>query len=131
MRVIRRMQSTLGSLARSQSGFALPTVLMVTIIGIGFSAAAITASVSTQSASVRDQDSKVALAAADAGLQEALLRQNKVATNSTNKCVVNQGGTLVPGAAAADGWCPALTCSVGDAGFSYLATPWTFCGPPT
>ncbi|MEK6277205.1 MAG: hypothetical protein AABM29_04245 [Actinomycetota bacterium] len=101
----------------------MPTVLMVIVIGFMFSAAAVIASVSSQSGSSRDQDSKTAVATADAGVQQAIMRQNKVSTSSFSPCVVNQSGTLVAGAASGDGWCPAHTGTVGNASFSYRVKP--------
>jgi type II secretory pathway pseudopilin PulG len=125
MGAIRRIKRSLRTLAQSESGFALPTVLMVIIIGMGFSAAAITASISAQSSSVRDKDSKTAFAAADAGLQEAVLRQNKIVTTDLAPCVVQSGLSLVGGAlpAPGDGWCAPHTGHVGDASFSYRVKP--------
>jgi hypothetical protein len=101
----------------------MPTVLMVMVIGFMFSAAAVIASVSSQSASSRDQDSKTAIAIADAGIQQAILRQNKVSTTDASPCVVDNSGTLGNGAALADGWCPAHTGTVGGGTFSYRVKP--------
>jgi Tfp pilus assembly protein PilX len=109
--------------ASDERGYALPTVLMVIVIGFLFSTAAVIASVASQDSSSRDQDSKVAFATADAGVQQALFRQNKVSTTAAAPCVVNQSGTFTAGAASADGWCPALTASVGGAAFSYRVKP--------
>jgi hypothetical protein len=128
-----RRQSTMGAalsrLWRSERGFALPMVLMIIIAALGLSGAAVVASIHSQSGSVRDEDSKDALAAADAGVQVALYRQNKVATSSVLPCVVpGSGGDLVPGSALADGWCPAWTGTVGGRSFTYRVKPWTLVG---
>lgn len=116
-------------LRRSERGFALPTVLMIIVAGLGLGGAAVAASIQAQSGSVRDEDSKDALAAADAGVQLALYRQNKIATSSTQPCVVSGGGgSLAPGSAAADGWCPAWTGTVGGRSYTYRVKPWTLVG---
>jgi hypothetical protein len=123
------MPAALGRLWRSERGFALPMVLMIILAGLGLGGAAVAASIHAQSGSVRDQDSKDALAAADAGVQVALYRQNKIATTSAQPCVVlGGGGDLVPGTAAADGWCPAWTGAVGSRSYTYRVKPWTIVG---
>src|SRR5688572_2186024 len=120
------MRAALSRLWRSERGFALPTVLMVIVAGLGLSGAAVAASIQTQGGSVRDEDSKDALAAADAGVQIALYRQNKIATSSILPCVVLGSGTdLVPGTALADGWCPAWTGTVGGRSYTYRVKPWS------
>jgi hypothetical protein len=74
---------------------------MVIIAGLGLSGAVVTASIYAQHGSVRDRSSKDALAAADAGVQLALYRQNKITTTSALPCVVQATrGSLVPGGAA-------------------------------
>jgi hypothetical protein len=129
MRRQSTMRAALGRLWRSERGFALPTVLMIIIAALGLSGAAVVASVHTQSGSVRDEDSKDALAAADAGVQLALYRQNKIATSSVLPCVVpGSGGDLVPGSALADGWCPAWTGTVGGRSYTYRVKPWSLVG---
>ncbi len=89
---------------RGDRGFAVPMVLFM-ILG-AFSIAMIVAvvSVNAQRGTVRDADSKTALALAEAGVSEALLRYNRVPTTAINKCVVSSGGTiaLTP---PVGGWC--------------------------
>jgi type II secretory pathway pseudopilin PulG len=95
---------------REQSGFAVPTVLVATIAAFGLATAAVVASVNSQHGVVRDQDSKQALAAAEAGVSEALLNFNRIGHTSPT-CVV---GTLT------DGWCEVGARSLpGVSGASY------------
>lgn len=123
------MLAALRRLRRSERGFAMPTVLMVIIAGMALGGVAVVASISAQRGSVRDQDSKDALAAADAGVQVALYRQNKIATTGNQACVVlNGSGDLVAGSPQADGWCPAQTASVGGRSYTYRVKPWTVVG---
>lgn len=86
----------------SEAGFAVPTVLMAMVATLALGAAAVTASITSQRGTVRDQNSKQALAVAEAGVANALLRFNRVRnTDATNRCAPI-GGTA-PGAG---GWCP-------------------------
>jgi hypothetical protein len=129
MRRQSTMRAALRRLWRSERGFALPMVLMIIIAGLGLGGATVVASIHAQSGSVRDEDSKDALAAADAGVQLALYRQNKIATSSVLPCVVlGSGSDLVPGSALADGWCPAWTGTVGGRSYTYRVKPWTLVG---
>jgi hypothetical protein len=110
---------------------ALPTAIFATIAAFGLGSAAIVASVDTQRGTARDQNSKEAIAAADAGANIALLRLNRyssVLTVGTPCLGVGSAGTLVlTGAdAAAPGWCPPVTGTVGTASYSYRVTT----GPP-
>jgi hypothetical protein len=133
-RLIPGVWSALRRLGRSERGFAVPTVLMVIIAGLGLSGAVVTGSIYAQHGSVRDRSSKDALAAADAGLQLALYRQNKITTTSVLPCVVQlPGGNLAPGASLADGWCPTFQSSSSDhlppgTSFAYRVKPWTLVG---
>jgi hypothetical protein len=95
---------------REQSGFAVPTVLLATVAAFGLATAAVVASVNSQHGVVRDQDAKQALAAAEAGVSEALLNFNRIGHTSPI-CVV---GTLT------GGWCQVGARSLpGVSGASY------------
>jgi hypothetical protein len=108
---------------RSERGMAVPTALMVIVIGLGLSGAAVMATVSAQHGSIRDQDRKAAIAASDAGISQALFRQNKISTQTEPCLMQGSAGGLVPGAPLADGWCPEQTGSVGDASYAYRVMP--------
>ena len=108
----------------------MPAVLMMVIAGLAMGGAAITSSVGAQRTSVRDQASKEALAAADAGLQQALFHQNKVVTSTALPCVVRGlGDDLLAGTALSDGWCEEEAGTVGDASFRYRVNPGSLIGP--
>jgi hypothetical protein len=121
--ILKRLSASL----REERGLAIPTTLLVLVIGIGFSMTAIVASISSQRGSVRDQDRKTAIAAADTGIDEAILRQNKIATTPSNPCLrptVSSGLlSLAPGPAEADGWCPTVSGTVGSATYAYRTYP--------
>ena len=104
-------------------------VLMVIIVGLGLAGATVVATVATQRSTVRDQHSKAALAAADAGAEVALLRQNTIDLDTALPCIVRGlGDDLLPGLAGPDGWCPAQTGTVGSASYTYRVKPVTLVG---
>jgi hypothetical protein len=118
-------------LRRGEDGLAVPTVLAMVMIATAFVAITITASVTSERGSVRDSRSKSALSSADAGLSVALLRQNRYQTSSANPCIILSGSTLTTGPAAGDGWCPAITGTVGGVGYSYRVSPANGVSPIT
>jgi hypothetical protein len=133
---IRRMQASLGALLRSERGMALPLVLTVLVIGLGLSAATITAGVSALNGSTVDQDGKSALAIADAGAQQALLTYNKIPTHDATPCVkkTGSGSSAVYSEVAFTSapWCDPIggatdpDAKVGNGYFTYQVQP---CDP--
>lgn len=114
---------------RSERGVAIPTVLFVTIVGMAVATVGITASISSQRGTLRDQERKEAIAAADSAVNLALFRINKVATTDAVPCVVVGAlGDLLPGLGLSDGWCPAASGTVGDATYTYRVKPPTPIG---
>ena len=98
---------------------ALPTAIFAMVASIGFGGAAVIASVDAQRGTGRDQDSKSAIAAADAGADVAMLRLNRFygSLSATNPCVGPSGESL---SESTPGWCPpTVPESVGGATFSY------------
>jgi hypothetical protein len=118
--MLRRLRSGLGLLWRSEAGIALPMALTVTTLGLGLGSVAAVSAINAQSGGLRDQQTKSALAAADAGAERALYRYNKVATTTATPCL-SATGTLV--ALSADAWCPAISGTVGSASYSYRVRP--------
>jgi hypothetical protein len=105
---------------RSERGMAVPSVLVLIGIGLAFASAAAVAATSALQGSSRDHDSKAALAAADAGANLALYRQNQVATSDSIFCVVESlSQLLVAQGPLGDGWCSSQSGQVGDATYSY------------
>ena len=74
MRSFLRLRRHLRTLARSESGMALPTAIFAMVASMGFAGVAVMSSVNAQHGTHRDHDSKNAIAAADAGADVALLR---------------------------------------------------------
>jgi hypothetical protein len=69
-----------GSLRRrlaSEQGFALPTVMLMTVAAMGVATVGVMTSIEGQSGTVRDQGSKAALEVAESGVNQALLYYNR------------------------------------------------------
>ena len=105
-----------------EAGFAVPTVLLALTAAFGLGTATIVASVGAQQGTTRDENSKAALAAAEAGVANAMLRFNRIRTDagSTADDCVPVGGTGV----GADGWCPNEVAGAIDlGGYAYRVKP--------
>jgi hypothetical protein len=125
MRFAALFRRRLRDLARSERGMALPTAIFATVASLGLAGTAVMSSVSVQQGTHRDSNSKSAIAAADAGANVALLRLNRYASalSTSSPCLGVSGTTLVLSAAAADGWCPAVSGTVGSSSYVYRSTP--------
>jgi hypothetical protein len=127
MFAIDRFILLIRDLRRSQAGMALPTAMFAMIASLGLTSAAVMSSVNVQQGSHRDSDSKGAIAAADAGANVALLRLNRYASalGPSSPCLAVSGGKLVLSGTSADGWCPAISGTVGSSSYVYRSTPAT------
>jgi hypothetical protein len=134
MAVMRPLRRRLRYLARSERGIALPVALFATVAAMGLGSVAVLSSIDVQQGSQRDNSSKSAIAAADAGANVALQRQNRYATSldAEHPCLnVGSGGKLEPGAQAATepGWCAPISGEVGGSTYSYrVSTVGGVCG---
>lgn len=77
------MRNRLLLLLRSEGGFAVPTVMLMTVAALGMASVAVMTSVQGQSGTVRDQGAKSALAVAESGVSQALLHYNRGAPPCT------------------------------------------------
>jgi hypothetical protein len=118
---LETLRGGLFTLLRSEAGIALPTALTTTALALGLGSVAAVSSISAQSGSTRDMDTKLALAAADAGAERAIYRYNRVETTPTSPCLTATAGEF--SSVAADGWCPAINGSVDSATYSYRVMP--------
>ena len=127
MSVFPILRHRLRELCRSERGMALPVALFGMIASMALAGAAVIATIDVQQGSHRDNSSKSAIAAADAGANVARLRFARYATvldAKTAPCLaVGSGGLLQASAAATDGWCPEVTGTVGGASYGYRTTP--------
>jgi hypothetical protein len=134
MVAIDRFVLLVRDLRRNESGMAVATALVAMTVAFTFASAAVVYSVNTQHGTIRDHDAKEAIAAADAGANVALMRMNQFskAVSTANPCVGVNAGLLVVAKAEADGWCPQLTGTVGQATYAYRVGPTvTACGNST
>jgi hypothetical protein len=118
-----RLLHRLRALGRSEEGMALPFALFATIATMALAGAAVISSIDVQQGSHRDSQAKSAIAAADAGAGVAMMRLNRYAdslTNASNQnCIgVSAEGKLVI-TGATNGWCPAISGTVGSSTYSY------------
>ncbi len=123
--VIAAIRARIKLLLHNESGIALPTALFATIAALGLGGAAVISTVDVQQGTKRDNGSKSAIAAADAGANVAMLRLNHHAgTLSSEKPCLNYNAAkerFEAGStpAAEPSWCAAVTGEVGDATYSY------------
>ncbi|HEU4907189.1 MAG TPA: hypothetical protein VFT19_13895 [Solirubrobacterales bacterium] len=101
----------------SERGFAVPTVMLAMLASFGLGTAVVVSSVGAQKGTVRDQNTKAALGAAEAGVANALLRFNRI--EATSPCTPVGGS-----ATGAGGWCPVNVSGPIDRGeFTYAVRP--------
>ncbi|HEX6689477.1 MAG TPA: hypothetical protein VF085_12575 [Solirubrobacterales bacterium] len=116
--------SRLRLLIRSEQGMALPVALLATVASLSLAGAAVMSSIDVQSSSKRDNGSKSAIAAADAGANVAMQRLSRYgdSLSSSKPCLkVNAGGQLEASTAPASEpeWCEEIEGQVGGAGYGY------------
>jgi len=112
-------------LARSEHGMALPAALFATVSSLALAGAAVMSTVDVQHGAKRDNGSKSAIGAADAGANVAMMRLNRHAALLTSEkpCFKLNAttGELEPGAAPVSepSWCAPIEGEVGGATYSY------------
>ncbi len=112
-----------------QSGIALPVTLMVITIAFALASVGSIAAMSSLRNTTRDESSKEAVAVAEAGLDQALLRQNKILTADGFPCLVlGAAQDLIPGYPLPNGWCPRQTGTVDGGTYTYQVKPATVLG---
>jgi hypothetical protein len=95
----------------SEDGFAVPTVLLMTVAAMGIASVGVMTSIQGQTGTVRDQGGKTAVAVAESGVDQALLHYNRGVSPCTP--------------AVAGDWCgPVTGMSVNGGAVSY----WTRLG---
>src|SRR6476469_232848 len=128
MAAIDRFLLLVRQLRRSEAGMALPAALFAMIGSMALAGAAVVATTDVQRGAHRDDSSKDAIAAADAGANVARVRQTRYGfvLNNWNPCLVLNGGQLSKGPAEiVDGqrWCPPVSGTVGGASYVYQVSP--------
>ena len=102
----------IGRLIASESGMALPTALFATVASMALAGVAVMSSVDVQQGTHRDNGSKSAIGAADAGANVALLRLSRESEELAS-------AQCLGGAAPSGGWCPPVVGEVGGASYEY------------
>ena len=111
------------------SGIALPVTLFVITIGFALASVGSLAAMSSLRNTTRDESSKEAIAIAEAGLDQALLRQNKILTADGFPCLVlGAAQDLIPGYPLPNGWCPQQSGTVDEGSYTYQVKPATVLG---
>jgi hypothetical protein len=134
MAAIDRFILMVRDLRRGERGMALPVALFAMISSMALVGAAVVATTDVQSGAHRDDSSKSALAAADAGANIARVRQARYAfvLNSANPCLAMSSGKLQKSFSEVVGgqkWCPAMSGSTGEGQYTYRVSPvGTNCG---
>lgn len=119
------IRARLRLLARSERGMALPVALFATVSSLALAGAAVLSTVDVQHGAKRDNGSKSAIGAADAGANVAMMRLNRHAAQLTAEkpCFKLNAttGALEPGAAPVGepNWCAPTEGEVGGATYSY------------
>lgn len=104
---------------RSEQGVKLPVATAMMLVISLFVVAFFTTALQVNDTSVDDRASKRALAAAEAGLQTALYRLNRIGTNQPAQCLMANTWVVYNGDA-----CPGLEETVGnEASYTYYVTP--------
>lgn len=101
-----------------EAGFAVPTAMLATIAAFGLATAVVVASVGAQQGTVRDQDTKAALATAESGIANAMLRYNRISSEG-EACAPVGGGSV-----DSNGWCTGtIEGGVDRGGYTYWVRP--------
>lgn len=103
----------------SEAGFAVPTVTLMMVAALGMAGIAVATSIQGQGGTVRDQRTKSALAVAESGVEQALLRYNRYGLVPDGAPCAPVGGTVPE----ADGWCPEVSTTVSGYPVSYRVRP--------
>jgi len=77
MAMLDRLRILLSARIASERGFALPTVMLMTVAAMGVATVGVMTSIQGQSGVVRDQGTKTALEVAESGVNQALLYYNR------------------------------------------------------
>ena len=98
---------------RTESGFALPTVLMLLLAAFAVVSVGVVATVDVQRGTVRDESTKSSVQLAETGVSAAMLHFNKIRWSDTNACSPSGDGGSMP---SVGGWCPPVTTTDSSGG---------------
>ncbi|HVY97338.1 MAG TPA: hypothetical protein VHA54_10305 [Solirubrobacterales bacterium] len=129
MKHFARLRARLELVAsHGERGMALPVALFAMVSSMALAGAAVVATVDVQQGASRDNSTKAAIAAADAGANVARERQSRYGfvLNEHNPCLGEVNGKL--GAVQAEEvggqqWCPRIEGTVGESQYAYRVSP--------
>jgi hypothetical protein len=117
-------------LLREQTGIALPAALGVLVVISLLTSSVFAVSLRLNDTSTASRDAKRALSAADAGLEAAMFRMNRLGFQSTSKCFTTEGidpatgSDPETGGAPAAGECAGFADDLGNgSSYTYYVTP--------
>jgi hypothetical protein len=116
--------------ARAESGFALPTTMLMLMAAFATVSVGVVTTISVQRGTVRDEGTKAALQLAQTGVDQALLQYNMITPSGTNPC-----SPVTTTGPSTGGWCQPVgpLTDVTGGTFTYQAHPYdvTLNGEPT
>ena len=102
----------------------MPTVMFMLLAVFSVVSIGVVASIQAQSGAVRDQQTKSALASAEAGVSQALLHYNGDFTPPASQpCLLPSGSFVGAASVQSGGWCAAVAGSDGAGTFTYQVKP--------
>src|SRR5919197_5243043 len=108
----------LRNLLANERGIALPVALAVLFVTAGLATVAAREAITAQHQSLRDENVKRAIEAAESGVQNAVYQTNLIQPAATQCAGRNGSGQLAAQAVQTNGWCAAMSEDLGD-GASY------------
>lgn len=131
MKCFPRLRARLDHLlAEGERGMALPVAVFAMVSSMALAGAAVVATVDVQQGVGRDNASKAAIAAADAGANVARERQSRYGyiLNQFNPCLGIEPATgkltqVEAEEVGGQSWCPEVTGTVGENSYTYRVSP--------
>ena len=112
-----RALARIKGIGSQESGFAVPTALLMLIGATAVVSIGVVSSIQVQEGSVRDRETKSALSVAESAVSEAMLHFNRIPPN-TNPC-----SPVSSSPPDATGWCPAVSGSLNGGVYTYSVRP--------
>lgn len=132
---IRKLIVPVRRLLADRHAFALPTVMFMMLATFAVVSVGIMATIQTQSGTVRDQDTKSALTAAETGLNQSVFRYNAYTElpSASQPCLRPSGTALAVATTQTTGpdagWCAPVVGADGSGSFSYQVCPGSSSSP--
>jgi len=115
--LLLRAAARVKGIRSQESGFAVPTALMMLIGATAVVSIGVVSSIQVQEGAVRDRETKSALSVAESAVSEAMLHFNRIPPNA-NPC-----SPVTASPPDGTGWCPAVSGSLDGGVYSYSVRP--------